>query len=145
VNVRPASIEDLPDLLRLYAELQPDDPPLPMERATEVWAAMAAQAGRTVLVADVDGTLVGTVDCVLVPNLTRGGRSHLLVENVVVAAAARRQRIGARLMDAAIGLATEAGCYKVQLLSRMERADAHAFYESYGFQRRAQGYRLYLP
>ncbi len=65
--------------------------------------------------------MVGTVDCAILPNLTRGGRAFMVVENVVVASAARRGGVGAVLMDAAVTLARAAGCYKVQLLSRMTR------------------------
>jgi ribosomal protein S18 acetylase RimI-like enzyme len=47
-------------------------------------------------------------------------------------------------MEAAVQTAVEAGCYKVQLLSRRDRADAHSFYEAVGFERLAEGYRRYL-
>lgn len=140
--VRPAVAADLPALLALYSELHPDDPA--PEGAVEVWRQISAQQGRTILVADVAGSVVGTVDCVVLPNLTRGGRSFMLVENVVVAAAARRGGVGAVLMDAAVALARAGGCYKVQLLSRKTRDSSHAFYESCGFRAVAQGFRLYL-
>jgi GNAT superfamily N-acetyltransferase len=68
----------------------------------------------------------------------------MLVENVVVTAGHRRAGVGAALLRAAVTMAREAGCYKVQLLSRAERRAAHAFYESRGFRAVAQGYRLYL-
>jgi GNAT superfamily N-acetyltransferase len=77
-------------------------------------------------------------------NLTRGARPFMLVENVVVTAARRRAGIGAALMDAAVTLARDSRCYKIQLLSRASRHGAHAFYESRGFRTSAQGYRLYL-
>jgi ribosomal protein S18 acetylase RimI-like enzyme len=140
--VRPATETDLPALLALYAELHPSDRP-PADPA-EVWRQIAAQQGRTILVAELAGAVVGTVDCVVLPNLTRGGRPFMLVENVVVASAARRGGVGAALMDAAVFLARAAGCYKVQLLSRMTRDASHRFYESCGFQPMAQGFRLYL-
>lgn len=89
-------------------------------------------------------TVVGTVDCTVLPNLTRGTRPFMLVENVVVAAAHRRAGVGSALLEAAVRLAHQAGCYKVQLLSRTERDTAHAFYESRGFRAVAQGYRLYF-
>ncbi|MBQ1053116.1 GNAT family N-acetyltransferase [Micromonospora sp. C51] len=96
------------------------------------------------LIALREGTAVGTVDSIVVPNLTRGGRPYMLVENVVVARSARRQGVANRMFDALIGLARAAGCYKVQLLSHVDRSDAHMFYESRGLRPVAQGYRLYL-
>lgn len=150
ISVRPATELDVPALLALYAELHPADPQPAAQTAHEVWLAIEAQAGRTILVAEADGadsgarTVVGTVDCAVLPNLTRGARPFALVENVVVAGGHRRSGIGSALLDAAVALAQQAGCYKIQLLSRAERHGAHAFYESYGFRASAHGYRRYF-
>jgi N-acetylglutamate synthase-like GNAT family acetyltransferase len=144
IHVRPASEADVPALLGLYAELHPDDPPPSTQSALDAWRAIEAQSGRTVLVAESAGTVVGTVDCAVLPNLTRAARPFALVENVVVAAGTRRSGAGSALMEAVVALARQAGCYKIQLLSRAERAAAHTFYESFGFRAVAQGYRLYI-
>lgn len=143
IIVRPAADEDLPSLLALYGELNPDDAPLPRESAEPLWAAIAGQQGRTVLVAEADGAVVGTADCMVLPNLTRGGRAILFVENVVVAGSSRRWGIGRRLMEAAVHLAESAGCYKVQLLAA-DDAYVHTFYASCGFLPLAQGFRRYI-
>ena len=144
MTIRPASQEDVPALLTLYRELHPDDPSPSAVAAIEAWQAIEAQAGRTILVAECTGAVVGTIDCVILPNLTRGARPFVLVENVVVTADQRRAGVGAALLEAVVAAARQAGCYKVQLLSRASRQDAHAFYEAYGFRAVAQGYRLYL-
>ncbi|MFJ7626814.1 GNAT family N-acetyltransferase [Streptomyces sp. NPDC097595] len=143
ITVRTAAEQDLPALLALYRELNPDDAALSPEAARAGWERIAAQQGRTVLVAEADGALVGTADSIVMPNLTRGGRGILFVENVVVAGAGRRRGVGRRLLDAVVGLAEEAGCYKVQLLAA-DDAYVHTFYESCGFEPRAQGFRRYL-
>jgi ribosomal protein S18 acetylase RimI-like enzyme len=144
ITTRPASEADVPALLALYAELHPGDPPPPDSATRVAWQAIAAQTGRTILVAESGGAVIGTIDCTVLPNLTRGARPFLLVENVVVTARHRRSGVGAALLDAAIALARGAGCYKAQLLSRSSRQTAHSFYESRGFRAVAQGYRLYL-
>lgn len=95
------------------------------------------------LVADLNGTLIGTADCIVLPNLTRGGRAILGVENVVVTEAHRRNGVGRRLMDAAMRLAESSGCYKIQLLATDEE-EVHAFYRACGFLPLAQGFRRYL-
>ena len=144
ITIRPAVEADLPSLLALYAELHTEDPVLPLARATRLWREIAVQPGRRVLLAWLDEAVVGTADCAVLPNLTRGGRAFMVVENVVVAAAARRRGVGRRLFAAAVAVARSEGCYKVQLLSRSDRAEAHAFYESCGFRAVAAGYRRYL-
>lgn len=144
MTVRVATEPDVPALLALYGELHPSDGKVPAERAQQVWRVLSGQWGRTILVAECDGRVVGTVDCLLVPNLTHGCRPYLQVENVVVAAAARRSGVGSRLIHAATAAARAAGCYKIQLQSRVDRFAAHTFYESCGLTATATGYRRYL-
>ncbi|MER7402575.1 GNAT family N-acetyltransferase [Streptomyces sp. NPDC000070] len=55
---------------------------------------MSGQQGRTVLVAEADGTVAGTADCIVMPNLTLSGRAVLFVENVVVAGRFQRRGVG---------------------------------------------------
>ncbi|SMD25153.1 GNAT family N-acetyltransferase [Kibdelosporangium aridum] len=143
-TIRAATVSDLPAVLGLYAELHPDDPVPSTESAQRAWRAIQAQPCRTILVAEADSGLLGTTDCAIQANLTRNTRSLMLIENFVVVAAAQRTGVGSALLREAVRLAREADCYKVQLLSRATRTDAHAFYESQGFQPLAQGYRRYL-
>ncbi|WP_406447718.1 GNAT family N-acetyltransferase [Streptomyces sp. NBC_00876] len=143
ITVRSAAEGDLPALLALYGELNPDDAPLPEASAGAVWAAISGQQGRTVLVAEVGGAVAGTADCLVMPNLTRGGRAILFVENVVVAGAFQRRGAGRQLMEAAVRLGESADCYKVQLLAA-DDAYVHTFYEACGFKALAQGFRRYI-
>ncbi|WP_433893746.1 N-acetyltransferase family protein [Streptomyces sp. CA-111067] len=143
LTIRPAAESDLPSLLALYGELNPDDEPLTGATAEDIWAAVRHQQGRTVLVAALDDTLAGTADCTVLPNLTRSARSIMFVENVVVAQAHRRRGIGRLLMDAAGQLAESANCYKIQLLAA-DGPEAHTFYRDCGYQPLAQGFRRYL-
>lgn len=143
ITVRPAAEKDLSSLLALYSELNPDDAPLSQESVDVIWPGIAGQQGRTVLVAEVDATVVGTADCIILPNLTRSGRPILFVENVVVAASSRRLGVGQRLMEAAVRLGERADCYKVQLLAADDMY-VHEFYESCGFKPLAQGFRRYV-
>ncbi|MCQ9184222.1 GNAT family N-acetyltransferase [Streptomyces sp. IBSBF 2953] len=144
INVRPAGERDLSALLTLYSELNPDDAPLPSASAAAVWADISRQQGRTILVADAEGALAGTADCLVMPNLTRGGRAILFVENVVVAGSFRRRGVGRRLMESAVRLGESADCYKIQLLAA-DDAYVHAFYEACGFGAAAEGFRRYVP
>ncbi|MFG2533272.1 GNAT family N-acetyltransferase [Streptomyces sp. NPDC048516] len=143
IIVRSAIEADLSSLLALYGELNPDDAPLPQQSADGIWAGICRQQGRTVLVAEADSVVVGTADCLVLPNLTRGGRAILFVENVVVASSVQRRGIGHRLMEAAVQLGEVADCYKAQLLAADDEY-VHTFYEACGFKPLAQGFRRYL-
>ena len=147
VRVREAAPIDLDALMGLYEQLTgplhepvPEPQPDPREAIEQI----IADPARSLLVAELDGQLVGTVDVLIAPNLTHHAQPWALVENVVVADRARRRGAGRALMLRAIELAREAGCYKVNLISGNERADAHDFYRSLGFEAVGQGFKTYL-
>jgi ribosomal protein S18 acetylase RimI-like enzyme len=112
--------------------------------AAVVLEAIEAQPSRSLLVATVDGAVVGTADVMVMANLTHHGSPWAIVENVVVDEALRRSGVGRALMEDVIRRCEADGCYKVQLLSREHRHGAHAFYERLGFERVAIGLRRYL-
>ena len=143
-EVRAARVEDLGAVLALLTELHGDDAPVDDARARVVLEAILADPRRRLLVASVDGEPAGTVDVVVVPNLTRGARPYAVIENVVVAARFRRRGIGRALMDAAVAHARAEGCYKLQLISAARRGEAHALYAAAGFSGDFAGYRRYL-
>ncbi|MHB8680996.1 MAG: GNAT family N-acetyltransferase [Acidimicrobiales bacterium] len=147
VVVRPVTEEDLDRVVELLQQLHPELPvSVDGELARETFRAVSAQRGRSLLVADVAGQgVVGTVDMVLVPNLSHGALPYAFVENMVVDEPWRSRGVGEALMRAVIERAEAAGCFKVQLDSLRTRARAHAFYERLGFEPLAVGLRRYAP
>lgn len=146
VEIRPATDRDLEVMHRLLSEMhgkpawRTDD----TERAAAAWQLILAEQHRHVLIADVDGVPVGTVDLVIVPNLSRGVAPWAGVENLVVTEQLRGRGVGRALLDAAISKARESGCYKVQLVSAAKRGNAHRLYDAAGFSAPVNGYRRYL-
>jgi ribosomal protein S18 acetylase RimI-like enzyme len=147
VLVREATSDDLDALIELYQQLTGplDEPvPEPLPNPREAIEQIIADPARSLLVAQLDGEVVGTVDLLIAPNLTHYAQPWALVENVVVAESARRCGAGRALMLRAIELSGEAGCYKVNLISGNERNGAHDFYRSLGFAATGQGFKTYL-
>ena len=147
VEIRPATEADLPGLLRLYGQLaeeRAESQPAGHAASRSILAEVQADPRRELLVAVRGQRLLGTVDVVIVPNLTHGGKPWAIVENVAVDESERRTGIGTRLMRAVERRVEQAGCYKVQLLSRKRRHAAHAFYEALGFTASAEGFRRYF-
>jgi ribosomal protein S18 acetylase RimI-like enzyme len=146
VEVRPATIADVPALLDLYRQLAEgfgDGPELSVAQGEEILRQIVVQPDRTLLTATVDGAVAGTVDLLVVrPSLTHRGRPWAAVENVVVGREFRRLGVGRALMEEAARRAREAGCHRLQLLSRVQRKEAHAFYRAIGMEASAQGFRL---
>jgi GNAT superfamily N-acetyltransferase len=107
-------------------------------------AEILADRARQLAVAVVDGRLVGTADLLVVRNLTHHGQPWAIVENVVVARAVRRTGVGRQLIGHLIELARAAGCYKLQLHSGKQRAEAHEFYRDLGLATVAEGFKIYF-
>lgn len=148
IVVREAEVADLVQLLGLYAELMLGDrdsaQPGDAAGSQPVIEAMLADPARHLLAAGIGDQVMGTVDLLIVENLTHHCEPWAIIENVVVAERARRRGVGRALMSHAMELARSAGCYKVQLLSGMNRGPAHDFYEELGFEPVAQGFKIYL-
>lgn len=132
--VRALRQDDLESLLRLYAQLSLNDPPVERARLTATWQRILGDASLHYVGAFAGDALVATCHAVVVPNLTRGARPYAVIENVVTDEAYRQQGHGARAMRALIERCWSLGCYKVQLASGVQRGGAHAFYESLGFR-----------
>ncbi|SHN58879.1 Acetyltransferase (GNAT) family protein [Geodermatophilus obscurus] len=94
------------------------------------------------LLAEVGGVVVGTADLTVLANAARAGRPHLLVENVVVDAGARRAGVGRALLAAARAHGEAAGCYELQLSA--DDPAAFAFHEAADWAPAARTYKQYL-
>ena len=143
--LRPAKLDDLPGLLALYAELNPDDPPMDAATAEAHFAAILAQPGMTVYLAVKNDIPLASCTLVVVPNLTRAGAPYALIENVVTAEAARRTGLGRAVLAHAVDRAWQAGCYKVMLLTGRGDTGAADFYASCGFKQDKTGFQIRRP
>jgi GNAT superfamily N-acetyltransferase len=101
-------------------------------------------AGGDVLVAELDGAVVGVCQVLLLLHLQHTGGVVAELESVHVAAAHRREGVGRALLEHAVAWARDKGCYRVQLTSHLSRDGAHRFYESCGFEPTHVGYKLPL-
>jgi len=133
MEFRSARREDLPGILELYRHLNPDDDPLPPDRAAPIWDEIEAATGIAYFVGVQDGQILSTCNVVVVPNLTRSGRPWAVVENVVTAPDHQRRGLGRGVLEMAVAFARKHDCYKIALLSSAKRRDAHRFYEAAGF------------
>lgn len=100
---------------------------------TQALEAINAQVGNSVIVAIMEGEVVGVLQLTMIPGLSRGGMLRAQIESVRVSSRHRGQRLGKALFDHAIERARKAGCGLVQLTSDKQRTDALRFYEELGF------------
>lgn len=132
--VRTARFDDLSGMLALYRELRPQDPALSPDAARDAWAKMVSRDDIEVVVCEVDGTLAATCMLATIPNLAAAAQPFGIIEHVITLASYRRRGLARRVLEHALASAWAHGCYKVMLLSGVQRAGAHALYEAAGFE-----------
>ncbi|MGW8187694.1 MAG: N-acetyltransferase family protein [Desulfobacterales bacterium] len=139
VTIRVATQRDLPELLELYRQLDPEDSPvLPLADAEKIFETTNKYPDYRVYVASRYGKTLGTFALLIVDNLAHLGARYGIVEDVVVTAEWQGMGIGRQMMRFAMQKCHAAGCYKLVLSSNKKRVDAHRFYKKLGF--RLHGY-----
>jgi ribosomal protein S18 acetylase RimI-like enzyme len=139
VRIRLARRDDVPAIVRLLADdvlgatREQATDPLPRQY-WDAFDAMATQGGNELLVAELDGEIVGCLQLTIIPGLSRMGMIRGQLEGVRVSSAHRGRRIGEALVQAATERAKALGCSVVQLTTDRRRVDAHRFYERLGFE-----------
>ena len=88
------------------------------------------------------GRIAAVYSPLILDKLAKRGVPSGIVEDVAVDPSAQRQGVGRAMMEHALNLCRQAGCYKMALSSNMERAKAHEFYESLGFERHGYSFRV---
>jgi GNAT superfamily N-acetyltransferase len=128
---------ELPELLKLYVFLHPDDPVAdPADAAVQrLWAQILADPNLRYYVAVEKEKIVATCTLTLIPNLTRGLRPYGLIENVVTTPDYRRRGFATEVLRFALDEAWSTGCYKVMLETGSKKEETLRFYEKAGFQR----------
>ncbi|MFF4118422.1 GNAT family N-acetyltransferase [Streptomyces sp. NPDC001714] len=136
--LREADDESVEALARLLPQLSSTAGPVDRGAVRTLLGSDA----NTVLMARVDGEVVGMLTLVMFP-LASGLRAR--IEDVVVDEAARGHGVGGALTEEALRLAEAAGARTVDLTSRPSRPAANRLYERLGFEvRDSRVYRFVL-
>jgi len=147
LTFREAKQDDLPAIAHLLADakLRPSrDGPEHLDAYATAFAAVQAQAGNTIIVAELDGEVVGMMQLTMIPGLSHAGTLRGQIESVRVSSRHRGHGIGEALLQHTIALARQAGCGLVQLTTDKRRPEALRFYERYGFKPTHEGLKLTL-
>lgn len=129
VVVRPARAGEAAELAQLGGELGYD-----LETSQVARRLQELSDECVALVAECDGRVAGWIEVALESALVIQQPSAI-VTGLVVTRGARRRGVGRALVDAAVAWAREHGARALRVRSRVQREDAHAFYEALGFER----------
>jgi GNAT superfamily N-acetyltransferase len=156
VIFRVATRADVPAILELMADDEVSrardaaagrDAVVPEGADAAYWAAFEAidaDPRNELIVADDDGTVVGTCQLTFTPSLSRRGAERMTIEAVRVRSDTRGRGIGRAMMAWALDRARERGCGLAQLTTDKRRTDAQRFYVSLGFVASHEGMKITL-
>jgi GNAT superfamily N-acetyltransferase len=142
IQIRKCSAGDFDGIVTLLSQLWPGKP-LDLACLRNVYDCALASERQVYLRASSGQQAVGFGSLTIKSNLWSEAFVGF-VDELVVDEAHRGQGIGTQILDHLISWACERGCNRIELDSAFHRKDAHAFYESRGFQSRAYLYSKLL-
>lgn len=131
--VREINENELNDLLQLYLFLHEESVPEISKHLTDTWSNIMMDKNHHIIVNEIDGKIVSSCVCVIIPNLTRNIRPYALIENVVTHSKYRGKGYAAECLNFARELALEEDCYKMMLLTGSKELSVINFYKKTGY------------
>lgn len=131
--IREATKNDLNNLLQLYLHLHEDKIPEDSQNLRETWETIQGDRNHHIILNEVNGILVSSCVCVIIPNLTRNVRPYAFIENVVTHEKYRGRGYATECLRYAKRIAIENDCYKMMLLTGSKKQSTLNFYEKAGY------------
>lgn len=131
--IREARNEDLEEILQLYLFLHETNIPEDTEKLRKTWEEILCDPNHHLIVCEVDGRIVSSCVCVIIPNLTRSVRPYAFVENVATHGDHRGKGYAMECLKYAKNLAQESDCYKMMLLTGSKDPKTLQFYSNAGY------------
>ena len=131
--VTEARKEDLNALLELYLFLHEDSIPEMSDHLANAWNMIIEDPNHHLIVNEIDGKIISSCVCVIIPNLTRNVRPYAFVENVVTHGDYRGKGYATECLNYAKRIAEKENCYKMMLLTGSKKPETLRFYENAGY------------
>ena len=131
--LREAVKEDLDELLNLYLFLHEKNIPENSDYLENTWKRIIEDTNNHIIVNEVNGKIVSSCVCVIIPNLTRNIRPYAFIENVVTNEKYRGKGYATECLNYAKEIAIKNNCYKMMLLTGTKNENTLTFYKSAGY------------
>lgn len=131
--IREIKTNELNKLLELYTHLHELGVPEHSENLEKTWNAICNDENHHIIVSEIEGKIVSSCVCVIIPNLTRNIRPYAFIENVVTHTDYRRKGYATACLNYAKELAQKADCYKMMLLTGSKNEGTLNFYKKAGY------------
>lgn len=133
IMVREAIKKDLNELLNLYLFLHEKNIPENSEHLENTWKTIIEDINHHIVVKEINGKIVSSCVCVIIPNLTRNIRPYALIENVVTNEGYCGKGYATECLNYAKEIAIKNNCYKIMLLTGTKSENTLAFYKNAGY------------
>ena len=133
--IREITPDDFDGLMTLYMQLHDNPFPEKTDGIMQLWQDILADKNHHIIVAEVDGVIVSSCVCVILPNLTHGQRPYALIENVVTDIRYRKKGLATACLNFARDIAMQENCYKIMLLTGSKEESTLRFYERAGYNK----------
>ena len=145
-TIRPATQDDIPAILELYAETGLDDGiRLNPAQARDMLRRMAAYPYyRIFVVTTAEAQITASYALLIMDNIAHAGAPLSIVEHVAVSVSHQGKGLGTFMMQHAMAESRAHGCYKLALSSNVRRDRAHEFYDKLGFVRHGYSFIVNL-
>ncbi len=131
--IREVYENELSELLKLYLYLHENTIPEATEHLNNTWKNIIQDKNHHIIVKSIDGKIVSSCVCVIIPNLTRNIRPYAFIENVVTHADYRGKGYATECLNYAKEIAEKEGCYKMMLLTGSKEDTTLRFYANAGY------------
>lgn len=131
--VREIFENELDQLLQLYLYLHETSVPEMTEHLKKTWNTIIQDNNHHIIVNEIDGKIVSSCVCVIIPNLTRNIRPYAFVENVVTHGDYRGKGYATECLNYAKEIAEKSNCYKMMLLTGSKEEKTLTFYGNAGY------------
>lgn len=131
--IREAKNEDLKELLELYLDLHEESIPEQSDRLSGTWEQILEDQNHHLIVNEINGKIVSSCVCVIIPNLTRNVRPYAFLENIVTHKDYRGQGLASECLEYAKQIAKDCNCYKMMLMTGSRKKETLDFYKKCGY------------
>ena len=131
--VREIKENELNGLLNLYLHLHEDSVPVSSEKLENAWYSIINDKNHHIIVNEIDGKIVSSCVCVIIPNLTRNVRPYAFIENVVTHQDYRGKGYATECLESAKQISRKNDCYKIMLLTGSKEKKTLNFYKNAGY------------
>ena len=131
--IREANKNDLQAVLKLYLHLHETSIPEDNAHLRDTWTQILDDPRHHLIVYEIDGKIVSSCVCVIIPNLSKQVRPYAFIENVVTHKDYRKKGYATACLQFAKEIAMRENCYKMMLLTGSKEPKTLNFYQQAGY------------